>query len=903
MITFNLNQANVSDAQISAQNFGTNIEWVFESVSDTYGWQNSDEAIDTAGATTLRWPGGTYTEFPSSSGLGGDKMVSYAEAIALLNDTSGHADGDTQFDELLDFCNENPGTHAIALVVPVAPLLNTLHAPGNGYYTFSGATPAERALLKDFIITALQNAYDATPSVAVNSIELGNEYWGFCQSAREYAQAARLIAEVVDEIFTDPNGTYAHLDRPEVLIQVRSDNPWANEAANLIDEFGAGSLDLIDGVAAHYYHRTTEAYGDIQTGMGEINDFVALWNAARSANGLPDMSLHMTEWNVQHLHGGNFGASQLNLNNGDHSQIHFGLKQLPYMMELLGQMSLIGVDAAEFWSTMYHATSLGYNASGTPSAPTVAGAFFAHLASELPGLTYQDVPTGNAGQNVSWDTHLFTGNGSAELFVTSLEASGQVLDLDLLSLGAIASTVEIQIIGASGGSAQTTSDQITYFNLPEYLRFDAALIMSLQGLGGLDIWFAQLNGLTLGAYEIAQISFETYDTTITGNNLANNFADDLPSDDSYFGLGGDDWIRTGDGRDRVDGGAGNDAIYGGTGEDILLGGAGDDYIRGGNGAYADHINGGSGDDALYGDGGNDTLIGGTGADTIDGGGGIDTASYAGAVGGGGIRLDGHASWGAAAGDILTSIENVIGSAYSEIFVGSGADNLLEGGGGNDTFYGGNGLDTLVGGEGDDVLHGQNGNDTLLGGVGNDTLYGGGGADTLNGGAGFDIVSYVGTGSGSGIRLDGMANWGGALGDIFIDIEGVEGGNLDDTIVGSDTGADYLSGNGGNDMIFALGGDDTIIGGAGNDALYGQAGSDTFVFENGFGNDTIGGFDALDDNERIDLSGVSAITGWSDLTTHHMSQVGSNIVINSGAGSSITLLGVELGDLDQNDFVF
>ncbi len=97
----------------------------------------------------------------------------------------------------------------------------------------------------------------------------------------------------------------------------------------------------------------------------------------------------------------------------------------------------------------------------------------------------------------------------------------------------------------------------------------------------------------------------------------------------------------------------------------------------------------------------------------------------------------------------------------------------------------------------------------------------------------------------------------------------------------------------------------LIGGAGNDLLVGGDQAETFVFADGFGQDTITDFDALfDGREDIDLSAVSAITDWADLAANHMTQVGSSrVIIADGSGDFIRLDGVSLADLDQNDFIF
>src|SRR5262245_7630333 len=103
------------------------------------------------------------------------------------------------------------------------------------------------------------------------------------------------------------------------------------------------------------------------------------------------------------------------------------------------------------------------------------------------------------------------------------------------------------------------------------------------------------------------------------------------------------------------------------------------------GDFDDTLSGLGGDDVLHGNGGNDTLAGGAG------GAGGDTL-IGGAVSG----------TGDAAGDTLSEIENLIGSAQADTLTGDGGDNVLDGGAGNDTLDGGAGDDTMIGGAGNDV---------------------------------------------------------------------------------------------------------------------------------------------------------------------------------------------------------
>jgi Ca2+-binding RTX toxin-like protein len=90
-------------------------------------------------------------------------------------------------------------------------------------------------------------------------------------------------------------------------------------------------------------------------------------------------------------------------------------------------------------------------------------------------------------------------------------------------------------------------------------------------------------------------------------------------------------------------------------------------------------------------------------------------------------------------DVLTGIENILGSGFSDSLTGDAGHNALTGGNGNDTLSGDAGLDTLDGSEGNDSLLGGLQKDQLFGGNGDDTLAGGNGFDTLTGGDGNDIL--------------------------------------------------------------------------------------------------------------------------------------------------------------------
>ena len=276
--------------------------------------------------------------------------------------------------------------------------------------------------------------------------------------------------------------------------------------------------------------------------------------------------------------------------------------------------------------------------------------------------------------------------------------------------------------------------------------------------------------------------------------------------------------------DRLDGDGGDNAISGGAGSDTLRGEAGDDLLSGGG--DGDHVTGNLGDD---------TLAGGGGADTLAGGGGRDLADYAASPSGVDVRLwAGTGSGGDAAGDVLTGIEDLLGSPFTDRLEGGVEANEIRGGSGDDTLRGANGDDLLAGGTGADELRGGAGDDTLIGGAGADALYGGGETDMADYSAspvGVDVRLFTGTGAGgdaAGDSLTGIENLVGSVHADRLDGDGganaISGGTGSDSLRG-DQGDDHLSGGAGADSLLGNSGDDTLLGGAGGDTLNGGVGND------------------------------------------------------------------------------
>ncbi|SET79666.1 calcium-binding protein [Oceanicella actignis] len=154
-------------------------------------------------------------------------------------------------------------------------------------------------------------------------------------------------------------------------------------------------------------------------------------------------------------------------------------------------------------------------------------------------------------------------------------------------------------------------------------------------------------------------------------------------------------------------------------------------------------------------------------------------------------------------------------------------------------------------------------DDLSAGAASDRLFGKGGADTLRGGARADKVY---------------------------------GGGGDDTLYGED-GRDLILGGAGIDWISGGRGSDRIRGGEGDDRMFGDAGRDVFIFAGrGYeGNDLIFDFESGRDHIRI-----GAGLRFEDLT---IAGDATQTVISLETGTTVTLQGVDVNDIDAGDFIF
>ncbi|MEK7592928.1 MAG: calcium-binding protein [Patescibacteria group bacterium] len=242
----------------------------------------------------------------------------------------------------------------------------------------------------------------------------------------------------------------------------------------------------------------------------------------------------------------------------------------------------------------------------------------------------------------------------------------------------------------------------------------------------------------------------------------------------------------------------------------------------------------------------------------------------------------------------------------DVLFGTAGDDVIDGLGGDDQLYGYDGNDTLTGGAGNDSLYGDVGNDTLTGGAGNDYLSGdagddtylfglGDGADVVSDSSGIDTLQFaagiqtsdlVVTRVGDNLSLanattgDTLLLSGWFLGDaykieraVFADGTTWDSATLESQVTTNPTegpdilfgtpGDDVINGLGGDDELYGNGGNDTLDGGAGNDYLVGGDGNDTYLFDRGYGQDTVNSYESTPGS--VDTVQFAAGVGTSDVT--------------------------------------
>ncbi len=222
-------------------------------------------------------------------------------------------------------------------------------------------------------------------------------------------------------------------------------------------------------------------------------------------------------------------------------------------------------------------------------------------------------------------------------------------------------------------------------------------------------------------------------------------------------------------------------------------------------------------------------------------------------------------------DTMTSVENLIGSAFNDNLTGNAANNVLDGRAGNDILSGWSGADTLIGGLGNDTYFVENPKDVVLEKPNQ-------GTDTVSSRLTYTLPVNV-----ENLILTGTAAVNGT------------GNSLNNIITGNNA-ANQLNGDAGNDTLNGGAGDDTLIGWSGADTMAGGLGNDTYLVENA--GDVVTenlnqGIDTVSSRltyilpvnvENLTLTGTAAINGTGNDQSNVITGNNAANQLNGGAGN-------------------
>jgi Ca2+-binding RTX toxin-like protein len=496
--------------------------------------------------------------------------------------------------------------------------------------------------------------------------------------------------------------------------------------------------------------------------------------------------------------------------------------------------------------------------------------------------------TANVQSKGSIDSIIDSGNGIAELYITTYDKDDSVSESGTSIMEVVANSAELTINNVENSYeykfkigdqeiSYTSDADATLKEILEGLKadFDDASNTTAQGYGTVttddattptkliintnsflhEIIEVDHKNLTLTkSTDTADYSGELSAITVNMNNAQQVSNDATGGTDTLYNI---ENIKGGAGKDQITGNTSDDIankFEGGKQSDTILGGAGDDIIYGdyesgsvSNDNDGDTLKGGIGHDTIYGqdgedtlegEAGNDTLDGGTGddvfimaiddgEDTVNGGGGDeDTLDYSVAIAGEDVNIDLTSTTDGYSNLTINGGDSDKVKNIENIFTGSG-DDYIKGDDNANTLKGNAGIDTIYGEGSDDEIHGGTGVDSLYGGTGADRLFGDEGADTLSGGAGNDTLS-----GGADNNVIDTADYSDATNGIRIDLKDGDG----DTYHVDNDGSTVAA----KDKLISI---ERVLGSSSKDVMHGDDNAN--IFEGQDGKDTLSGHEDSD----------------------------------------------------------
>lgn len=450
------------------------------------GPESYAHAIEELGVTTLRYPGGSLTEYmfdmrnPDAE-WAVDPDTGRLESFIPLSDVMGYA-ADTG--------------RSVSIVIPTRDQLSETQFDDNG-----DRMPAiDRAVLQDFVRDVVSGQYGHG---TVAAFEIGNEYWGSGEmNASEYGRLAADMAELIDRELNALSGDFPQAAEVDVLVQVGTNfgssdlsDDYAGIAPRdvvadlnasygldlgdevifpnggmdwteinneiLLSHFDDDAMAATDGVIAHVYSRAPVVEHSRWFQLEQIQEH---W-VERD----PTLEIHVTEWN-----------QKANTNAFDETR-DYGLYQAQEMLQQVEEFMRMDVDSAQVWPLIQN-TDSALALGREYDQPTAPGHMFSMMSDNLPGMKMLDFnPQDERATELvtsEMNIHAFADGQDMLFYFTSNLTNGVVnSEVDISNLVGSFASMEITTLGVQQGSSpgDTTSPAVVSYPDPEDLHVDGLI--------------------------------------------------------------------------------------------------------------------------------------------------------------------------------------------------------------------------------------------------------------------------------------------------------------------------------------------------------------------------------------------------------------------------------------------
>lgn len=428
------------------------------------------ETADALGVTGLRYPGGAITEVLFD--------IENPDATSAYYPGSGAEESICPLSKFMQFAEETD--RPVTIVLPTRHYLTEEEDElGHSY------ADVDEAALRQFVQDTVSGYYG---SPEIKAFEIGNEYWGIgdwedgSMSTLEYARVASEMTRIInDELSTFPQdsgaqdidivvqigtnyreanlrGDYDEFDDPDdVLAAINFDYgtelddsfimttgavDWSEIAnAIMINHFqDEGTLEMVDGVAAHIYTRGPELPGSRYHALDTIAE---TWGSLDQP-----VEIYITEWN-QKTNSEAFDPEE-----------GFGLRTPMEMINILEAMADAEVESADVWAIQQNTrTSLASHEGDTEL--NVPGIFFGMMSENLQGLSVIDLDPLTREtelQDNGFEVHMFGGEDRFVMYFMSNDELGADVNFNFHQVTGDWETATVTRLGVVEGDAPGDPD-------------------------------------------------------------------------------------------------------------------------------------------------------------------------------------------------------------------------------------------------------------------------------------------------------------------------------------------------------------------------------------------------------------------------------------------------------------